>query len=70
MRVLSIDIETYSSVSIKAGVYKYVESGDFTILLFAYAYGEEEVTVVDLTGASETPNDLFSEPEVAHYLLR
>ena len=37
MRTLHIDLETYSSVDIKkAGLYKYVQSPDFQILLFAY----------------------------------
>ena len=36
MKNLSIDIETYCSVDLsKCGVYKYVESDDFEILLFA-----------------------------------
>ena len=35
---LSIDLETFSSVPIgKAGAYKYVQSPDFEILLFAYS---------------------------------
>ena len=35
-RHLSIDIETYSSVDItKSGLYKYVQSDDFEVLLFA-----------------------------------
>ena len=34
---LSIDIETKSSIDIgKAGLYKYAQSPDFAILLFAY----------------------------------
>ena len=38
MKVLSIDIETISSVNLqKCGVYKYAESEDFEILLFGYA---------------------------------
>lgn len=49
MRTLSIDIETYSSVDIrKSGLYKYVQSPDFEILLFAYAYDDNPVQVVDL----------------------
>lgn len=37
MRHLSIDIETFSSIDIKkSGLYKYVQSLDFEILLFAY----------------------------------
>lgn len=50
MPVLSIDIETYSSVSLKdCGVYRYVEAPDFQILLFAYAVDDEPVQVIDLT---------------------
>ena len=46
---LSIDLETYSSVPIaKAGAYKYVQSPDFEILLFAYSVDGEPVQIVDL----------------------
>jgi DNA polymerase len=56
MPVLSIDIETYSSVSLKeCGVYRYVEAPDFEILLFAYAYDDEPVQVVDLTAFEDLP---------------
>ena len=38
MKTFSIDIETYSDVPLqKTGVYRYVESPDFEILLFAYS---------------------------------
>lgn len=38
MKTLSIDLETYSDVPLqKTGVYRYVESLDFEILLFAYS---------------------------------
>lgn len=48
--VMHIDIETYSSVDLtKCGVYKYVESEDFEILLFAYAFDDDLVKVIDLT---------------------
>ena len=41
---LSIDIETRSSVDIsKAGVYKYAQSPDFKILLFAYQWDDGPV---------------------------
>lgn len=47
-RTLSIDLETYSDVDLgKCGLYRYVE-GDFHILLFAYAFDDEEVTVIDI----------------------
>ena len=49
-RELFLDIETFSSVDIrKAGLYPYVESGDFLILLIAYAWGDEPVRDIDLT---------------------
>ena len=51
MHHLSIDIETYSSVEIgKAGMYKYAQSPDFEILLFAYSLDGGPVEVVDLPG--------------------
>ena len=47
--VLHIDLETFSSVNLKkAGLYKYVQSPDFEILLFAYAYDNDPVTVIDM----------------------
>lgn len=62
MRTLAIDIETYSSVDItKAGLYKYVESPDFEILLFAYAFDDEPVKVVNMRG--------YQLPELASKVL-
>ena len=50
MKKLRIDIETYSETDlIKCGVYKYVEDPSFQILLFGYAYDDDEVEVIDLT---------------------
>lgn len=46
---LSIDIETRSSVDIsKAGLYKYAQSPDFGVLLFAYKMDKEDVKIIDL----------------------
>ncbi len=59
VRNLSIDIETYSDVDLsKCGVYKYVE-GDFHILLFAYAFDEEEVEIVDMACGEELPQEVL-----------
>lgn len=59
MQELSIDIETYSSVDlIKSGVYAYVNAPDFDILLFAYAFGDSPVEIVDLT-AEKLPQQLL-----------
>ena len=53
---LSIDIETFSSVDLKQeGLYKYAESDDFEILLFAYKLGNQPVEVVDLASGYEIP---------------
>ncbi|MFA9380171.1 MAG: DNA polymerase [Acetanaerobacterium sp.] len=49
MRHMNIDIETFSSVDItKSGLYRYVQSPDFHILLFAYSIDGAPVEVVDL----------------------
>ncbi len=56
---LSIDIETYSSVNLKeSGVYAYVDAPDFTILLFAYAFDDEKVKIVDFTAGEQIPEDV------------
>lgn len=56
MKTLHIDLETYSSVDLKkCGVYKYVESEDFEILLFAYAIDDDPVRVVDLAKGDTLP---------------
>lgn len=53
---LSIDIETRSSVDIgKAGAYKYAQSEDFQILLFAYQWDDDLVQIVDLASGEELP---------------
>ena len=61
-RHLSIDIETYSSNNISAGVHKYVEAEDFEILLFAYSYDlYKNVTVVDLAQGEQIPPQVLSD---------
>ena len=64
---LSIDIETYSDVDIKkAGLYRYAQSPDFTILLFAYSLDFGPVQVIDL--ASGGPGSCF--PVWLHHALK
>jgi DNA polymerase bacteriophage-type len=59
MRHLSIDIETFSSVDIKkSGLYKYVQSLDFQILLFAYSFDGEPVRVIDFAQGEILPMEL------------
>lgn len=70
-RHLSIDIETKSSVDIgKAGLYKYAQSDDFEILLFAYQIDEGEVQIVDLACGEKVPKfivDCLSNPFVVKH---
>lgn len=59
MRHLSIDIETKSSVDIgKAGAYRYAQAEDFAILLFAYQWEDDPVTIVDFTAGEELPEKI------------
>ncbi len=60
MKHLSIDVETRSSIDIqKAGAYKYVQSPDFQILLFAYKADDEPVKVVDLASGGKIPEEIL-----------
>lgn len=61
MKRLSIDLETYSSVDLgKSGVYKYAESEDFEILLFAYSINDGEVKVMDLASGEIITEEILS----------
>lgn len=61
-RILSLDFETYSETDIvKCGSYKYMEDPAFEILLMAYAYDDEEVTVIDLTAGESIPKNVMSD---------
>lgn len=61
MKTLSIDIETYSSANLaKSGVYRYVESPDFEILLFGYSVDGGEVNVVDLASGEKLHSDVIA----------
>lgn len=68
MRHLSIDIETYSSVPIaKAGLYKYAQSPDFEILLFAWSWDFGPVQICDLTTEKQLPESVLKalpDPEI------
>lgn len=56
MHRLSIDLETYSSVPInKAGAFRYVDSDDFEILLFAYSLDNGPVQCIDVACGEEVP---------------
>jgi len=68
MRILSIDLETYSDIDITtSGVYKYAESENFEILLFAYAFDDEEVQLIDMTSEElpEHVKDALLNPNIS-----
>ena len=61
MKTLSIDIETYSDQPlVKTGVYRYVESPVFEILLFSYSVNGGSVQQVDLACGEEIPTEILS----------
>ena len=61
MRNLSIDLETYSSADIgKTGVYRYVESPDFEVMLFGYSMDGQPVQVVDLACGERIPKNVLT----------
>ena len=61
MKTLSIDIETYSGYDLsKSGVYKYAESPDFDILLFAYSVDGDDVQVIDLAAGEHLPPEILN----------
>ena len=58
---LHVDIETYSPVSIAdCGNYKYAMHPDFRILLVAYAFDDEPVSIVDLASGETMPARLLN----------
>ena len=60
IKTISIDIETFSDVDLsKCGVYKYTESENFEILLFAYSINHGEVQVVDLAVGEKIPMEII-----------
>lgn len=61
IKTISIDIETFSDVDLsKCGVYKYTESENFEILLFAYSINHGEVQVVDLAVGEKIPMEIIT----------
>lgn len=56
MRILSIDIETFSDVNIgKCGVYCYADSPNFDILLFGYSIDGGPVELIDMASGDKLP---------------
>ena len=60
MTTLRIDLETYSDVDLKkCGVHKYVESDNFEVMLFASAFDDSDVNVIDFAAGEKIPYELL-----------
>ena len=60
MRVLHLDLETYSSSPLpKCGVYRYCDSSDFEILLLSYAFDDGPVITIDLACGETLPDEFL-----------
>ena len=60
MKSICLDLETFSSVDItKSGVYRYAESPDFEILLFACSVDGQPVQVYDLACGEKVPDEIL-----------
>lgn len=61
IKTLSIDLETFSDVDLsKCGVYKYVESPAFEILLFGVLVDGGDVAVYDLAQGEKIPEEIIT----------
>jgi len=56
MTILYADTETYCEIPIKNGQYRYAEGVE--VMLFAYAFDDDAVRVVDFTAGEELPDDV------------
>ena len=58
---LHLDLETFSPVSIAdCGNYKYAADPDFEILLLAYAFDDDPVSIVDLASGESIPSKVLN----------
>jgi len=58
---MSIDLETFSNIDInKCGVYKYAESPDAEMLLFACSVNGGPVTVYDIANGERVPEEILA----------
>ncbi|MFS1514583.1 DNA polymerase [Chengkuizengella sp. SCS-71B] len=59
-KILSIDIETYCETDLKtAGMYRYVDCDSFEVTLFAYAWDDGPVIVIDLLDFEDIPSEVM-----------
>lgn len=60
IKEIHIDLETFSSIPIKYGVYVYSESPDAEILLFGYSINDGPKITVDVANGEKIPYDILS----------
>lgn len=61
IKTLSIDLETFSDIDLaKCGVYRYVESLAFEILLFGVSVNGGDVVVYDLAQGEKIPTEILA----------
>lgn len=64
MRTLAIDVETYCELDIKnVGAYRYCEHPSFEIMLFAYAYDDEPVQIIDFMNGESLSFEIIADLE-------
>lgn len=60
MSYLGIDLETFSAADLKAvGAHRYAEDPSFEVLLFGFAFDDDDPTVIDLTAHEPIPKDVL-----------
>ena len=60
MSYLGIDLETYCAADLKAvGAHRYAEDPSFEVLLFGFAFDDDDPTVIDLTAHEPIPKDVL-----------
>lgn len=60
--ILAIDIETYSEIDLaEAGVYRYASDESFALLLFAFAYDDGPVQLIDVASGDKFPKTLLDD---------
>lgn len=61
IKTLRIDLETFSDIDLaKCGVYRYVESPAFEILLFGVSVNGGDVVVYDLAQGEKIPTEILT----------
>jgi DNA polymerase len=67
MRDLYQDTETFSATPITSGTHRYAQDDELEVMIFAYAWDDEPVTVLDLTAGDVIPDDVLeaqTDPDV------